>query len=199
MKTRLLFSLSLSWTVLILTVPGAELSAASHDLTLNNFSIQQERSYSNGVMVSKPKDLDTRIVNLLANEQIRTPEDFSLWLRRHVNYKPDGPDDMWQKANDTLSNRQGDCEDYAFLTSEVMRVLGYLTHILAVTGPGNAHAICTFQDGEDFVWFDNDKIKRIKTSSILGLAEHILKQYNYKSLLELNQETKQWTLVYRKS
>jgi hypothetical protein len=43
-----------------------------------------------------------------------------VWVDKNVTYTPD-KDDYWQKANETLKRRKGDCEDYAILLCTLLR------------------------------------------------------------------------------
>ena len=43
-----------------------------------------------------------------------------VWVDKNVTYIPD-KDDYWQKSNETLKRRKGDCEDYAILLCTLLR------------------------------------------------------------------------------
>ena len=45
------------------------------------------------------------------------------WVRRNIEYLADG-EDYWQSANETLSNRTGDCEDQAILLASLIGEIG---------------------------------------------------------------------------
>jgi len=60
------------------------------------------------------------------------------WCRRNVEYKEDAGD-YWQSANETLTLRTGDCEDFAILLASMVDALGGNARLNVIDG----HAFAT--------------------------------------------------------
>lgn len=159
--------------------------------------IQQEKFRSRGVLVSRPRAVQQNVANFLQTHRINSLEDYARWLEQHIRYEADFRPDQWARPEDFLYQRRGDCEDFASLTTTVMRLFGHQPHFLALTRPGRSHAICTFRQGDHYIWFDNATMKKTKANSLHAFARSIAKEYNYSSLLELNAQTRHWVVLYQ--
>ena len=89
-----------------------------------------------------------KTVDALA-KQVKTPWQLSVFLWHRIWYKSDkdvhGLPDHWQKAEETLQRRTGDCEDFSILAKAVLDIWGYETKIIVVCNPKEAHAVCAFR------------------------------------------------------
>jgi predicted transglutaminase-like cysteine proteinase len=52
------------------------------------------------------------------------PQLVHTWVNRNIAYVPDRNGDDWQTAQNTLTKRTGDCEDYAILKHRLLRAQG---------------------------------------------------------------------------
>jgi predicted transglutaminase-like cysteine proteinase len=170
--------------------------SSSAEETIRKLTIAQEHDHRNGVWVVRPRLIDSRVVDLIMTNKIRTLDDYAAWMAANLSYKQDQVNDRWEPPESMLKSRKGDCEDFAFLTAAVLRVLGFEPHFLALVKNSKTHAICTFQKDNYFVWFDNAKLHRTEARSLEAFAGLLTKQFNYSRMLELNLENRQWTLVY---
>ena len=169
-------------------------------IPIKTFHVSQENFRQNGVLVSRPRAIDQRVIELIAANKISTLEDYAAWLERNIAYQKDTGADHWAAPEETLSTKIGDCEDYAFLTSAVARVLGYEPQLIAlVKASGRGHAICVFQDHGYFVWFDNAHLVKTPSRTFSDFVHYIMQNYNYSRLLKLDTTTEQWQMVYNKS
>jgi len=46
------------------------------------------------------------------------------WMRENIEYVNEGSEDYWKTAQETLSSREGDCEDHAILLCSIIGALG---------------------------------------------------------------------------
>ncbi len=46
------------------------------------------------------------------------------WMRENIQYVTEGSEDYWKTAQETLTSRQGDCEDHAILLCSIIGALG---------------------------------------------------------------------------
>ncbi|MFA5260404.1 MAG: transglutaminase domain-containing protein [Candidatus Omnitrophota bacterium] len=161
----------------------------------NSFYIQQITSRENGVLILKPNHSDIQIRDFILSANIKSIEDYALWLNHNIEYRKSPQADAWALPLDILRRRWGDCEDFALLNSAVLRVLGYHPRFLALQRARRAHAICTFQKDGAFLWFDNADIKNARVTTLQDLVQLLKKQYNLSHVLELNLSTMQWTRI----
>lgn len=99
-----------------------------------------------------------------------TPEALASFLKREVTFRGDpeifGRRDYWQAPEEFLARRQGDCEDYALLTEAVLRHQGVEAFVFSLYGPGYAHTVCLFREGDRYHIFNQDNVIRCKAASI---------------------------------
>jgi hypothetical protein len=176
----------------------------SHAWAIDNnlaqqIKLAQESFRTNGVLISRPRQLDLQIVDIIQTNRFQNLEDYSQWLQKNVHYLPDQNGEHWASAQETLVKHTGDCEDYTILTSEVAKVLGYRPQFVALFRNGKAHAICAFKYKGYYVWFDNAKLKKSHAQSLEQLGQELVTQYAYSYMMELDQQTKQWQMVYKNS
>ena len=139
------------------------------------------------------------MVELLYRNNIHSLEDYVLWLKKRIRYQKETSGDIWQTPEEFLHTREGDCEDFTLLNAAVSRVLGFHPRILALTRPGGGHAICAFQQGNVFIWFDNNRLRKSKASSLKEFARHMISEYQYTALLELDTRTNRWQRIDQNS
>lgn len=157
--------------------------------------IRQVSSRENGVLMIKPNPSDIQIRDFILSANIKSIEDYAVWLNHNIEYRECPHADAWMFPADILRRRWGDCEDFALLNSAVLRVLGYHPRFLALQRARRAHAICTFQKDSDFLWFDNSHIKNAGVATLQDFVQLLKKEYNLSRVLELNLSTMQWTRI----
>ena len=182
-------------TVLLSSLPAF----AQDNFPLGPMHIRQDVTHADGVLVSRPRLLDEHIADFIDVHNIHSLEDYARWLQNNVRYQNDLSGNTWSEPDEFLNKRAGDCEDYASLTSAVLRVFGYQPRFLALKRVGAAHAICTFEKDGYYFWFDNAVMKKTKAGSFGEFVRHLVKDYNYSSLLELDQTSNRWILRYQRS
>jgi hypothetical protein len=164
------------------------------------FQIAQEHLRTNGVLISRPVKIDERLAQMMGQNSIRTVEDYAAWLGKNMAYQREtGSADQWLDPIEFLKIKRGDCEDFAILNARALQVLGYKTHIITLSSSQSSHAICTFQYGGKFYWFDNAALKSSSATTLLTFAQEITNQFHYSSSYELDPTSKQANLIYQRS
>ena len=158
--------------------------------------IQQESYYADGVWVSRPLPLDEHLVSFFNQNNIQTIEDYARWLQTNITYQKD-PVDQWAQPEETLKKKYGDCEDYALLNAEVLKVFGYKPRIFILAHRGGNHAVCAFEKDGYFLWFDNNHLKESTAQDLKELARDILLQYNFSSLLEYHSSSQRLEVLFK--
>lgn len=196
MKTKLICNLTV---VLVLLFSGSTGFASSVVAVGGNFVIRQETVRLGSVLVSRPSELDTRIAGFLSANDIKTLDEYEMWVGKNIKFKADVQGDVWSSPGETLDRLYGDCEDYAFLNASVLRVLGYESKVMVLGTSERDHAICAFEKDGNYFWFDNGELKRTDTSSMRKFGKHIFKTYACSRISEVNFETKKCSMLFIKS
>jgi len=196
MKKKLL-KLILSINIFVSTPCWASDGAA---VQFRGFQIGQEHIAKDGVLISRPVRVDERLAQIMGQNSIRTVEDYATWLGNNMVYQSEtGSADNWLDPAEFLKTKRGDCEDFAILNARALKVLGYKTHIVTLKSSQRAHAICAFQYGGKFYWFDNARLKTSGATTLAALAQEITNQFHYLSSYELDPQSKQTNLIYKRS
>lgn len=161
-------------------------------------NIRQEQYVRDGVLISRPNTDDIQIVRILAAQDIRSIEDYALWLQKNIRYQKDDLNDAWDGPRQTIQRRYGDCEDFAFLTEAVLRIWGYETQVLALHTPGKTgHAICVFIKNGEYYIFDNARLLKTRAASLKELAAQIFQYNRHAYLSKLDLATHRWQVLFR--
>ena len=164
-----------------------------------SFVIRQEKSRSQGVLVSRPNELDQKIRDFIIHQELYTIEQYAQWVKKDILYQKDSPLDTWSSPLETLRKKTGDCEDYALLHSAVLRVMGYHPHFIAVNQPKGAHAICFFEYNGFFFWFDNNRLLKSTEKNLEKFLTLLTSRYHSPYLLEFNFEDSNWQVLFKRS
>ena len=177
------------------TVPVLASPVAGTDF-MNNIVIRQQTKTTSGISVCGPVEIDLRILDIACLANMKSLDDYALWLQKAVQYKRDKFYDVWSSPEETLAKRSGDCEDIAFFNKAFLSVLGYKPKVIALLRKGGhkGHAICVFKEQGRYMWFDNTTLKRTPASSIEEFTSYILKNSIYASLLEVDLKANEQTV-----
>ena len=172
-------------SVFIFSLPYSAFGFSDAD-TLN---LPQEVMHRDGVWVSRPKPTEKRLRDVMIVNRIDSVEAYVAWIRRNFCYQRDTGPDAWYDADEMLSRRTGDCEDFAFLHQAFLRLMGFSPKVLAVAqGHGNAHAICVFKKTGRYAWFDNGTLLETRAISFEECSKRISERYHSPVLAELDRE-----------
>jgi len=115
----------------------------------------------------------------------------SIWLKNNFVYMSDkdstGKKEYWKTPKETMNDKNGDCEDFAFLANYILTDLHYESYVFVVFAQyflkeSYVHAICVFKDKDQLRYFSNNK----------------LCPYGFNNLEELiNSVDANWTYMYR--
>ena len=108
------------------------------------------------------RDKNIKTVKELA-QKCKTPHSLSIWTRRNITYKDDyemhGVKDYWQTSEETLLSRMGDCEDFAILQHDVLKILGFDPQVIVVCDSSQAHGVCVYREKGVMYHMSNWKMK----------------------------------------
>jgi len=172
---------------------------AANPSFMGGFKIRQEIAQNGHVLVSGPAASDREIVRIIAENNIRSLREYSVWLKEHVEYRQDGRQDKWLSSQETLKRKYGDCEDYAFLNAAVLKVLGYRPRVLAVGDREKSHAICVFEKDGKYMWFDNAELNDTDAFSLREFAEYIFSNFKGSLISEMDLSGKTHTILYART
>ncbi len=118
-----------------------------------------------------------------------------------IDFRGDGhPGTNWmQSPLETIRKKKGDCEDYANLSSYVLRKNGYRSIVLAVWSKNlkKAHAVCVYIDKDGFGVIDNNEYG-IKPEniyrSLYSIGREIYKKWDK---MEIQEEYKEGQENYK--
>lgn len=122
-----------------------------------------------------------------AAASLHTPQDLQKFMRKHLRYQTDqdiyGQADYWQEPEEMLRNGVGDCEDFALFAQEMLRRMGYNAFLLSLYWEDNAHTIVVFEQGAEWGYFDLDKLKFCKATSLAALADKLGHRWLYLGMM----------------
>lgn len=116
----------------------------------------------------------TYFTSLVLREKLYSPEKISKWLIQNIEYKSDeelyNKIEYWQTPLETISKKAGDCEDFAFLTQELLNQIGIFSEVVMMEDfyfEGHAICICKWRDSyyifdNGYLWIDNKKLNSIE-------------------------------------
>ncbi len=134
----------------------------------------------------------------LSNE-LTSPEKIARFLWRNFSYEKDqtqfGTEERWQSADEFLSTRKGDCEDFAVLAKELLNQSGRKAFLLNIYGSRYAHTICVYVENGKYNAIDGSELKQINAQDMNSLISEICPQWNRAAITELSKETGKGRIV----
>jgi len=138
--------------------------------------------------------IDVRIFMVTRN--IQTVDDYAQWLIKNMRYQKDADRDIWSNPSETLQRGFGDCEDLAFLTAEVLKILGHQPRVIAVGLKKEAHVVCMFQKNGKYHVFDNTSYYKSSAPSMKHMFKYLLAKKKAFYMLELTLNPKNMKVLY---
>lgn len=109
--------------------------------------------------------------------QLRTPESIAHYLWRNFIFESDwrvfGREEYRQSSEEFLSNRRGDCEDFANMAYQLLRLNGYEAFLMNIYGERLAHTVCVFKVNGEYQVIDGSDLKQVTAKSLNELARKI--------------------------
>ncbi len=169
---------------------------ASQDFA-SNIIIRQQTKTTHGITICAPVDIDLKAYDIIRRTEMKSIDDYAMWLNNTVKYSKDRGSDSWSTPEDTLTRRTGDCEDIAFLNQTFLSVLGYKPKVMALlrSSSPRGHAICIFKENGYYYWFDNTTLKKTSATTMDEFAKHILRHTAYSSLAKIGFEPSRDTVL----
>jgi hypothetical protein len=174
-------------------------AAEDAPIIIYNYYPRQEITSANGVLTAGPRDADEQIISFLRQNNIQSIEDYSSWLKNNFTYEKNLAPIYKLDPREILTKRRGDCRSFAALTAEVLKVAGFDPKIMALRIPEKGHAICVFEANGYYCWFDNAALIKTSAKTLTEFIQEMNQRYNIVSLLELDEQSNQWKLLYRNS
>lgn len=122
--------------------------------------------------------LPDRILSLqeLSNQLI-TPRAIADYLWKNFIFEEDqrlfGKEDYWQSPQEFLSNKKGDCEDFALFASHLLKIQGVKSFMLNIYGSKGGHTVCAFKENGRYQAFDGSDFKKVDARSLNELISKI--------------------------
>lgn len=90
---------------------------------------------------------------------INSPEDIEKWFKKDFSYQRE-EGEYWKTPKETINDKGGDCEDFAFLASKILFDMDYNNHVIVVISKNKnvAHAICIFFYDYRYAYFSNKEL-----------------------------------------
>ncbi len=194
--------LSSAMALLFLGTPfcaGADLISMESRRT-GKYVIRQEKRKVGSILTVKPAAVDLRILSIINNEGMNTLEDYERWLKKNIRYQSDQQKDEWSFAEETLSRKYGDCEDFAFLNAAVLHVLGYQPRVMAMIGliGGGGHAICVFEKDGQYLWFNNATLEETSARSMDEFTKVVYKKFAFLGIYEIDPDEQRESVLSEK-
>ena len=119
-----------------------------------------------------------------------TPEALADFLHQTMTLKTDeelfGTADYWQKPEEFLARRAGDCEDYALFAQAILKRQGIEAQVLSLYGrDGYAHTVCVFARGGRYNVINQDRVCYYQANTLTALAQRIHNDWSYGALAEV--------------
>ncbi len=109
--------------------------------------------------------------------QLKTPENIAQYLWRNFVYENDrrlfGREDYRQSPEEFLSNKRGDCEDFANMAYQLLRLNGFEAFLMNIYGDRFAHTVCIFKENGKYRAIDGSDLKQIPAKDLNELANQI--------------------------
>ncbi len=105
---------------------------------------------------------------------IRTARNVAEWLTSEFVYEWEMLD-YWQKAEETVRLKKGDCEDFAILSQEMLDNIGVKCEIAIVKFQdlNYAHAICIWKEKGSYRFMSNRELVETGVDSIQDAIEKV--------------------------
>ncbi len=125
--------------------------------------------------------------------ELTSPEKIARYLWRNFAYEKDqsqfGTEEYWQSADQFLSNRKGDCEDFALLASELLKQSGRTAFIVNIYGSRYAHTICIYIENGKYNAIDGSDLKRVNADDLKSLISKINPSWTRAAITDISEET----------
>lgn len=131
--------------------------------------------------------------------ELNTPEAIADFLWKNIQFEKDqrqfGVEEYWQKPEELLQNRKGDCEDFAVLAHQLFKMNGISSYILNLYGGRYAHTVCVFKERGKYNVMDLDQVRRIEANSLSEVAESLHSDWDKAAIVEPKKESRSAKII----
>lgn len=111
------------------------------------------------------------LVSQLMVPTFTTPMELGDWLRDNFTYQNDLKE-YWKTPEETIRDKGGDCEDFAFLVSDILTLMNIDNQVFAMQDiQKRGHAICIFTYNKRFGYFSNQAVKFVNYPDAVTLIK----------------------------
>jgi transglutaminase-like putative cysteine protease len=113
------------------------------------------------ITLAAARDLsaEPQAAGFMTTHRIDSLERYADWLAENVAYQADNGSGEWADPQTTIARGYGDCKDFALLTQQALRALGYEAQIYSVTfSSQDKRAITVFRVNGQYAFFSNDEL-----------------------------------------
>jgi len=142
-------------------------------------------TYLTGILIS---------YSLLPN--VRTPEQLSIWMHENLTYQSEGLSDVWKTPQQTISDKNGDCEDMAILSQAVLADLKIESQLIYIRyAPLEfGHVICIYKTFEGtYNIFDNQYLFKTSYTSRKEVLDNNYSKWRKSAICDKNKNCSTWT------
>lgn len=111
------------------------------------------------------------------SEQLKTPEAVAHFMWSHFSFEKDrrqfGNEENWQRPDQFLTTKKGDCEDFALFAYEILKQNGIRAFVFNVYGEGYGHSVCVFLENGRYQILDGTDVFRINAENLDEVASEI--------------------------
>lgn len=126
--------------------------------------------------------------SLLYPSWVKNPITLHKWLQVEFTYQED-EDGYFKTPEETVKDKGGDCEDFAFLVDKILTDLGYETHarVISFSNRNTMHAICIIKQDGKFTYFSDNVYMPQKHNTIAELLTNNYPYWNYSMRFYFNK------------
>lgn len=130
---------------------------------------------------------------------LQSPDAIANFLWKNFRFEEDqvnfGKAEYWQSPEEFMTNKAGDCEDFAVMAKELLTSIGKKAFILNVYGKKFAHTVCVFVDNGKYQIIDMTEVKIYNASSLEELMSKIYPHWETGAIVQMSKSTKQGRIL----
>lgn len=122
-------------------------------------------------------------------EGIDSPKNLSKFMRKNFKFVEDrdnfGKVDYWQRPEEMLANKKGDCEDYALFADAALKELGFESEVVSIYGTNQfAHTVTAFKQDGKWRIFNDGKLYKYDTATLEESISKVYTEWTWAALTE---------------
>lgn len=131
--------------------------------------------------------------------QLNSPKAVADYLWKHFVFEDDqrlfGREDYWQTPSEFMSRKKGDCEDFASLAGQILKLQGIESFILNIYGSRSGHTICVFKQNGRYHAIDGSSFKKYGADTLQQVIEKTNPDWEKAAIVVLNEASHRGQIV----